>query len=49
MMYYADIYSYHTIPNPHVKVDGNKITIVKRPLVRHSNTFPSNKKKDLYP
>jgi hypothetical protein len=37
------------IQNPHVKVDGNKTTFVTQPLVRHSNTFKSNKKKDLYP
>jgi hypothetical protein len=48
-MYYADRYYYDLIPNPHVKVDGNKITIVNHPFVRHSNTFPSNKHKDLYP
>jgi hypothetical protein len=48
MLYYADTYSYDIIPNPHVKVDGNKTTFVTHPLVRHSSTF-SNKKKDLYP
>jgi hypothetical protein len=49
MLYYADTYSYDTIPNPHVKVDGNKTTLVLHPLVRPSSTFKSNKKKDLYP
>jgi hypothetical protein len=48
-MYYADRYYYDLIPNPHVKVDGNKIIIVDHPFVRHSNTLPSNKHKDLYP
>jgi hypothetical protein len=49
MLYYANIYSYDIIPNTHFKVVGNKTTIVYHPLVRHSNTFTSNKKKDLYP
>jgi hypothetical protein len=49
MMYYADRYYYDIIPNPHVKVDGNKTIIVAHPLVRHSNTFKSNKQKNLYP
>jgi hypothetical protein len=49
MLYYADTYSYDIIPNPHVKVDGNKTIIVAHPLVRHSSTFKSNKKKDIYP
>jgi hypothetical protein len=38
MLYYADRYSYDIIPNPH-----------DHSLVRHSNTFASYKKKDLYP
>jgi hypothetical protein len=49
MLYYADTYSYDIIPNPHVKVVGNKTTFVDHSLVRYSNTFKSNKKKDLYP
>jgi hypothetical protein len=49
MLYYADIYYYDLIPNTHVKVDGNRIIIVDHPFVKHSNTFPSNKKMDLYP
>jgi hypothetical protein len=49
MLYYADRYSYDIIHNPHVKVVCNKTSIVIHPLVRHSNTFASYKKKDLYP
>jgi hypothetical protein len=49
MLYYADTYSYYIIPNLYVKVVGNRTSIVDHPLVRHSNTFTSNKKKDLYP
>jgi hypothetical protein len=49
MLYYADTYSYDIIPNSHVKVITNKTYIVHNPLVRHSNTFKSNKKKDVYP
>jgi hypothetical protein len=49
MLYYANTYNYDTIPNPHVKVDGNRASIFVHLLVRHSNTFKSNKKKNLYP
>jgi hypothetical protein len=34
MVYYTLIYSYNTIPNPCVKVDGNKISIVARLIKR---------------
>jgi hypothetical protein len=49
MLYFVDRYYYDVIPNPHVKVDGNKTTFVTHTLLRHSSTFISNKKKDLYP
>jgi hypothetical protein len=48
MLYYADTYSYDLIPNPHVKVDGNKTIIVDHTLIKRSNTFPTNKHKHLY-
>jgi hypothetical protein len=48
MLYYAYTCSYDLIPNPHVKVDGNKTIIVDHPLIKRSNTFASNKHKDLY-
>jgi hypothetical protein len=46
MIYYTLIYSYDIIPNPHVKVDGNKISIVVRSFVRHSSSFASKKKEE---
>jgi hypothetical protein len=49
MLYNVESYSYDIIQNPHVKVVGNKTSIVNHPLVRYSNTFKSNKKKDMYP
>jgi hypothetical protein len=49
MLYYVDTYGYDIISNPHVKVDGNRITKIDNLLERHSNTYKSNKKKDLYP
>jgi hypothetical protein len=49
MLYYVDRYSYDIIPNPHVKVVGNKTTFVTHQLARHSNTFKSKQKKELFP
>jgi hypothetical protein len=48
ILYYTDRYSYDIIPNTHVKVVGNRTSIIIHPLVRRSNTFSFNKKKDLY-
>jgi hypothetical protein len=48
MLYYTDRYSYDITLNPQVKVVSTATSVVTHPLVRHSNTFTSNKKKDLY-
>jgi hypothetical protein len=40
MIYCTYIYNYNIMQNPHVKVDDNKIS-----LVRHSSSFTSNKTK----
>jgi hypothetical protein len=49
MIYYTLLHNYDIIQNLHVKVVGNKTSIVTSLLVRYSNTFKSNKKKNLYP
>jgi hypothetical protein len=45
---YTVTYNYDKIPNPHVKVVGNKTFIVEYSLIRHSSSFTSNKKKNMY-
>jgi hypothetical protein len=48
IIYYALMYYYDIILNPHVKVDSNKSFIVKCLLVRYLSSFTSNKKKNTY-
>jgi hypothetical protein len=48
MLYYLLTYSYDMIPNPHLQVEGNKISIDPHTLVKYSSSFPSHKRKELY-
>jgi hypothetical protein len=48
ILYYSLTYSYDLIPNPHIIVEGNKISIDPHTLVKYSSSFPSHTKKEWY-
>jgi hypothetical protein len=48
MLYYSLTYSYDMIPNPHLIVECNKISIDPHSSVKYSNSFPSHTKKEWY-
>jgi hypothetical protein len=48
MLYYSLTYSYDMIPNPHLREEGNKISIDPHTSVKYSSSFPSHTKKECY-
>jgi hypothetical protein len=48
MLYYSLKYSYDMISNPHLREEGNKISIDPHSLVKYSSSFPSHTKKEWY-